>query len=101
LEAPKYIGNPPSEESVESVMRIASTSGNSFGIILFVVLLLLLLLLLTSDTEVAAGSVSSQPAFNNSFIPAYSTRVQDGTGEESHSIGSSSSGLEVDEREEP
>ena len=39
------------------------------------------------DVDVDVNRLSSQPAFSNSFMPAYSTRVQDSPGKDSRSSG--------------
>lgn len=73
-------------------MRMASTSGNSSGTTEGVVVALAAVSdFLLRDVNVERGRDSSHPALSSSFVPAYSTRVQDGTGEDSHSDGLSSS----------
>lgn len=76
-------------------MRMASTSGNSSGTTEGVVALAAVSDFLLRDVNVERGRDSSHPALSSSFVPAYSTRVQDGTGEDSHSDGLSSSLLEL------
>ena len=76
----KYLGSPPIEDSVESHISIASiSSGKLCGI-----------LLVAASTVPLVGKLSSHPTFNKRRTPAYSTRVQDGTGDDSHSFGLSS-----------
>ena len=85
----KYFGRPPNEDNVESHISIASiSSGRLCGILLVAVSELF-------------GKLSSHPTFNNRRTPAYSTRVQEGTGDDSHSFGLSSFVVGEAERDEP
>lgn len=94
LEAPKYNGSPPKDDNVESVMSMASTSGNSSGTIDGAVAVVSFADLWLNVVD--RGKDSSHPALSSSFVPAYSTRVQEGTGDDSHSNGLSSSLLMLD-----
>ena len=91
-------------------MSTASTLGSSFGRSGKLLSLLLLSVddaiddvLFEDAVVVLAERVSSHPAFSSTFIPAYSTSVHDGPGDESHSNGSefSSAVLDDDGVDEP